>query len=633
MVEFKKTLGFWTIVALTITAMLGTGIFRGIQLAAGKAGEASIIAWVLLAILTIYVSTIFGELVALFPSAGGVYEFAKRTYGRFASFIIGWITWMVGNLTTAVLIVTAVDFIFPAGLAWQKQLISIAIILAFNLIAFIGVEASGFLLNIFAALAIVLLVGIFVPGLFEINLANLAPALHGNMLLVAVSVFFIIESFFGWESASFLAEETKNAEKVIPRALVLSTIVVCLLGVGLAFVSLGVFPLGNLLGMGNPTIALGGMIYGSWIHGLIGVLIFLTLIGSASGGVVSSPRLLLAMGRDKLFPDIFGHIHSRFRTPDKAIFFQTIVTILVVVLAYGKYYVLLSMLVPLALIMYISVVVALPLLRRKYPGKRHFRALWGNFLPWIVALVYLGVVVAWLFTEPGAFQIFKIILNFVIFGVPIYILLTFIYDPDALLQITDRLAWLHLLLEDVAVPKKLRRRIVSLFGSMRGKTVLEMGAGVGTLTLALAESVGPAGKVVGIDISAKNLDILAKRLMKKGHVHVSLIRDEHAATRVHPDVEHVDAVFSVGHLGYVQDPVLFLKDVEQVLPEHGSVVFVEFTNFFHLIPNKRWLSEPKEIKSIFREAGLSVTVLEERGLLWTTVLIYGLKSAHDVPVL
>ena len=78
MAELKRTLGLGTLTALSITAMIGTGLFFGSSLAAKYAGPASILAWVFLALLSVYMAACFGELVSMYPAAGGVYEFAKR---------------------------------------------------------------------------------------------------------------------------------------------------------------------------------------------------------------------------------------------------------------------------------------------------------------------------------------------------------------------------------------------------------------------------------------------------------------------------------------------------------------------------------------------------------------------------
>src|SRR3989338_6396374 len=104
----------------------------------------------------------FGELVEMVQRAGGVYEFTKQSYGRFPSFLIGWITWVTGNLAGAVLLIAGLDYVvsvfpdfFPAEhAAIIKLVMGIAILLFLNYITMRGVEASGAILGFFSAAAV-----------------------------------------------------------------------------------------------------------------------------------------------------------------------------------------------------------------------------------------------------------------------------------------------------------------------------------------------------------------------------------------------------------------------------------------------------------------------------------------------
>ena len=78
----------------------------------------------------------------------------------------------------------------------------------------------------------------------------------------------------------------------------------------------------------------------------------------------------------------------------------------------------------------------------------------------------------------------------ILFGVPIYFLLEMYYDPRAIRIIDDFLAYFTLFTERIALPVKVRKEIVRLLGNIKGKTVLEFGCNVGTLTMDLAEEVG-----------------------------------------------------------------------------------------------------------------------------------------------
>src|SRR3989339_358821 len=139
MVELKRNLGFWTIFAITVTSLIGTGIFFGVSLASEVAGNASILAWTILGIITIYVAACFGELSSMYPSAGGLFDFTKHAYGKgLASFLIGWTSWVVINMMNSLLIVAALDYIMPAGTTViTKLLLSIGIIALLNYFAYL----------------------------------------------------------------------------------------------------------------------------------------------------------------------------------------------------------------------------------------------------------------------------------------------------------------------------------------------------------------------------------------------------------------------------------------------------------------------------------------------------------------
>lgn len=634
MQELNKSLGLPAIIAITITSMIGTGFFFGTGIGASIAGNASLIAWAILGFVTIYMAAIFGELSSIFPKAGGIYEFAKQTYGSFTSFLVGWLTWIVTNLTTAVVIVAAYNTILPPSVPFFVNLsLAIGTVILFNYIALRGTQGSSILLGIFASLSIVVILMIVIPGSFRIDFANFTPFFpSGDWSLVAVALFFIMETFMGWEAACFLAEETKNPEKTIPKGIMISAIILVILGLGVPIVMLGILNWTELVTAANPLLAVAEIIYGSKAGLIVGIGVFLTLIGSAFGGIVGSPRLLLALARDKLFLEQMSDIHPKFKTPYKAIVFQTVVSIIVLLIASGRYTTLLEMFVPMALIMYLFVIIAVPILRIKKPNLvRPFKALLGGFIPWIIALLFLTIIIAWLVTVPNSIEQFKIIISFILFGFPIYFLLLFHYDPDAIRRVNDNTSRINYIFENFLLPKGVRKHILSHFTQLQGRTILEYGSGVGTLTMHLAQSVGKTGKIIAVDMSQKNLRLLGQRCKKKKVENVQLIHDPYIMSRVSPEIKSADIIFSVGMLSYFQDIGSLLKRMKKIIPKNGGIVFVEYVDFFYIIPNLPWLSDNAKIEKKFREAGFSVRVERKRSLFWRYVFVYGINSEEDVP--
>src|SRR3989338_2904774 len=631
MAELKRALDFWTILALSIASIMGTGMFFAAAIGARYSGNASILSWVIMSFVAVYISMFFSELVSMFPKAGGIYEFSKQAYNRFTSFIIGWLAWIVGNLTTALMIVAAIDYLIPDPSQFIiKMVISITLIVLLNAIAFLGIEASGMVVIILATFSISLILSVILPGIFIMDVSNLSPLFTYGITPILVTIFFIAESFFGWESATYLSEETKNPERTIPKALIYGTIIVGILATLISSVSLGIVPFQILTATTAPLSIVFERIYGT-LGNLLNYGVFIALIGSAAGGIITMPRLILALARDKLFIAQLSGIHPIFKTPHKAIIFQAIISLIIFGMAFGKYRTLLTLLLPLGLIMYIFIIMAVPILRYRYPDvPRSFKVPFGKRGAYLLVGFLFSLMALWIIAQPNAWHILRLGLSFVAIGIPIYLLLEMYYNHDFIIGINDALAYFTLLTERFILPKGVRREVLELLGDIRNKTILEFGCSVGTLTLHLAENVKPGGKVYATDLSEKDLIITKNRMIKKGHTHVIIIHDEHQINRVHPDVPHVDAIVSIGMMGYLQDVKKVLREMWELMPYGGKIVFVDYADFFKVIPNVAWLSKDQVIEKIFRDVGFSVFVKRQKGMFWNYVYVYGVKFKEDI---
>ena len=134
--ELKKSISFSVLILLAINAIIGTGIFFVPGIAAAIAGPASIISWIAVAVIAMLIAACFAELVGMFPKAGGVYEYTKQAFGEFGGFLVGWTSWLVANVTIAMLAIGCLAYLsafFPilaaeAGFGfWIKILIALGI--------------------------------------------------------------------------------------------------------------------------------------------------------------------------------------------------------------------------------------------------------------------------------------------------------------------------------------------------------------------------------------------------------------------------------------------------------------------------------------------------------------------------
>jgi len=459
------------------------------------------------------------------------------------------------------------------------------------------------------------------------------------MTSIFASVFVIAETFFGWETATFLAEETKDGARVMPKVLIYGTVIIMaisVLFVGSTFLASSWEPFSESQA---PLSFLAGVHYGPTGGTVFTLLVYVAILGSVAGWIISSPRMLLSMARDKLFLTHFARIHPKRKTPHNAILFQTIFVSVLVVMGSGMYERLLHLLVPLALIMYSFVLMSLVILRHKKPNiKRTYKAPFGKSGPIITVVILLFFIFMWMKSSTDTWAVIQLGLSLVFMGVPLYLLIEVYYDPKMITEASDVTAYSTLFTEGIVLPKSVRKEVMKLIGDIKEKVVLEYGCSVGTMTLYLAEKVGVNGVVYAVDLSINDLRITRKRIDRlvwasheRIHGKVRIIHDIDQIHRVHPSIPYADAVVSIGMLSYIQDIKRVLSELHSIMPNEGKICFVEYGDFFKVIPNVEWLSKNETIERIFREAGFSVRVLRKKGLFWNYIFVYGMKFTKDIP--
>jgi amino acid transporter len=625
MAELKKVLSFPAILLITINSIMGTGIFFLPAIGAGHGGPASIISWLLLSIISIYIAMCFAELSSMFPKSGGIYEFCKHAYGRLPSFLIGWTTIIAGNVTIAMLVVGAIQYLSPAAPTLFKIGASLIFIFVFNFIAFKGMQTSAMMLITFAFITLGSIFAVSIPGLFKFNFSNFSPFFVFGGSAIFTTIFVIAETFFGWETTTFLAEETKDGQKVMPKALILGTVIIAFICLFLVITSLGTIPWQTFGNSAAPLADLGVEHYGPQSRGIFTIWVYLAIIGSVAGWIVSAPRLLLAMAKDKLFLTQFAAIHKKNHTPHKAIIFQTVLSTILVIVGAGSYETLLSLLVPLVLILYSFVLFSLTIFRFTLPNqKRYFKVPFGKIGPSIIVIFLISLVGGWLWETHNAWNVLKLGLSFILLGIPIYFLLEMYYNEKAIRKVNSHFALIGILFEWLIHPKGYINKLFSLLGPVRNKKVLEYGFTVGTLTKKLSKKV-LGGKIYAFDSTEHNVNIGKRRLKK----HKNIVVHHHKSLNhfeIKQKIPKVHVIISSGALSYAQNPQRVLHGLSKRLLKGGKIVFAEYDNFFHIIPNVPWLSDDKRLKQMFTRAGFEIIIERKRGILWGYVFISGRKK-------
>ncbi len=604
--ELPHTLDFRVILLITINSIMGTGIWFLTAAGAKHAGPASLLSWGILALISVYIAMCFGELAAMFPKAGGVYEFAKQAYGRFWSFVIGWTTSIAGSVTIAMLLLGSLQYLIPLQYSHFYIPLAIALILVFNYVAYRGMQTSVYVLVAFALITLLTITAILLPGFLGLNLGNFRPFFVFPGLSIILTIFFIAETFFGWESAIFLSAETKNPTKIMPRALVYGTIAIAVLAFSLAATSMGVIPWQQYAASTTPLSDLGEVHFGMPGRTIFTILVFVAIIGAVASWVVTAPRLLMAIAEDKLFFVQFSRIHPRYKSPYVSIAFQVLAISALVVIGSGNYETLLHMLIPLIFVVYSAVLLSVIILRYRRPElPRPYKVIFGRSGPLLTILFMVFLLVMFIRETQGALDILRISAGLIAFGIPAYFFIELFYDEKYVRLRRDAVARMSHHLHRIPLPKPAFSRILRMVGPLSSKSdIMVFNSFTGAFTSRLLKGHIPFHRVHVANESSEELAVFRERLQESGFPGRQVSTHYLRALSIPAIPGGINAFISFNDLGYVKNLPEFLAQLRRVLQPGGKYCFYLRHHLLNVTPNAVIVEDREKILALFRQAGL-----------------------------
>src|SRR5215468_9836528 len=230
--------------AVSIGAVLGTGVIALPALGAKVAGPASLLAWLGLVALSVPLAGTFAALGARYPDAGGVSTYVRRAFGRRAAAVVGWTFYFavpVGAPPAAMFGGAYVSAVLGGGL--RTTLISAALMLAVVTAANAGgLRISGRVLLGLAALLVTLLLTATLTALPHAHLANLRPFAPHGWGAVGSAAAVLVWGFAGWEAVTHLAADFRDPARQLPRATAIAAVVVGVLYLAVAASTVLVLP-------------------------------------------------------------------------------------------------------------------------------------------------------------------------------------------------------------------------------------------------------------------------------------------------------------------------------------------------------------------------------------------------------
>ena len=351
-------IGLLEVVFLAIAFMgPASGIAFNMSVAFTFAGGAVPVAVVLAMIAALIVANSIGQLARHMPTAGGFYTYAAQGIHPSLGFFVGWLMTFAYVLGVPIMITVfgnVVGNMFTQELGWSYdvmwQLAVIAGATAIFLLNYRGVRIAtrtGVILGTFELVVMISIAVTLVILAGPSNTASVFTTEHANVQgfsgfsgIAAASIMTIF-AFCGFEAAAPLAEETKNPRRNIGIAVALAA-----LGVG-AFLILATYAatvwygpdkMGDFIALnnGNPWDYVSRQVWGlGWI--LVFLAVANSTFASANGVMTAGSRMVFAMGRIKLVPELFGRTHPVYRTPHISLIVQYVLT-LVLSLGIGRIY-------------------------------------------------------------------------------------------------------------------------------------------------------------------------------------------------------------------------------------------------------------------------------------------------------
>lgn len=356
-----RVLGPWIAAAVVVGTVIGSGVFKKGQAISERIPESglALCAWVLGGILTLLGSLALAEIAVLYPRAGGNYQFLKEGYGRLFGYLWGWVEfWIIRPASIAALSTIFVDglhdllrMIWPEEAEilafWPRQGLTMLLIAAMAIVNAAGTTVGGRVQLVLTVIKVGSLIGIMALPVIVILLAT--PVSHPpsverlrpfwpadwtaiNWGKFGAALVGVLWAYDGWRNIGPIAEEVREPQRNIPRALLGGVFLLIALYTGANLAYYLVISPNEMAQLKDTTVATEFCLrlLGSTGAMIASLAVMTSVLGAANGNVLVGPRLLFAMARDRMAPASLARLDPRTRTPVIAIVALAIWSLLLV---------------------------------------------------------------------------------------------------------------------------------------------------------------------------------------------------------------------------------------------------------------------------------------------------------------
>ncbi len=315
----RRDLGLTEATFAGVGIILGAGIYALIGKAAGTAGNAVWISFLLASLVAAFTGLSYAELSSRFPKDSGEYVYAQKAFSKKIGWLIAWLIIFAGIVSAATVALGFAGYfkvLFAGFITVPLVVAAIVLIAVFSFVNFYGIRETAKLNIIFTILEIGGLIAIIIfsirfIGTRSIDYMEMANGWPG-VFSAAALIFF---AFIGFESIIKLSEETRNARKIIPKALILSIAISTILYILVVLGAITIMGWDELGRSSAPLADVAAIAFGSKAFLILSVIALFSTANTVLLILVTTTRMMYGLGNEYPKIGLFSRIHSARKTP------------------------------------------------------------------------------------------------------------------------------------------------------------------------------------------------------------------------------------------------------------------------------------------------------------------------------
>jgi amino acid transporter len=324
--QLERTIGLVGVIIISLSAMLGSGLFVLPSLAAEMMGPGIWLAYVLAAAVVLPGAISKSELASAMPTSGGDYIYIERTYGPLFGTIAGLGLWASFLLKAAFALIGLSAYLLVITtfleIEVDMRLVSLFVLLLVVVINILGVKKIKAIQAPIVGLSVLLLLLLSIKAIFTSGIDLELPAssaFDASPLTLAETAAFVFVAYAGVTKVAAIAEEIKNPGKNLPSGMLISLITATLLYSAVAYMLMatleGEWWVVDGQTVEDPIRVFAEHLGGTTIGLLAAVLAIFTMASMALAGILAASRYIFAMARDNLLPQALENVNAKYETP------------------------------------------------------------------------------------------------------------------------------------------------------------------------------------------------------------------------------------------------------------------------------------------------------------------------------